>query len=185
MTSINNVVYVLDSSAIFLRKIPYNSVTVPEVVEEIIDENSKLYFQVMNVKVEDVGREYVSKVVKIAEQTGDIYKLSNTDIKVLAKAVELKDKGYNVHILTDDYSIQNVAKNMKITVEPVVQQGISKVFKWVKVCKGCGRKVEGDVCPICGSEVVLRRVRCEETRRSCSKSKKTERKRLNDRRNSG
>ncbi len=173
-------VYVIDTSAVFLRKIPEKSVTVPEVVDEIIDEESKLYFQISNVRVECSRPEYVLRIKRVAKETGDVYRLSNTDVKVLAKALELKEKGFEVSIVTDDYSIQNVAKVIGVGIESIIQKGISKAFKWVKVCKGCGRKVEGDVCPVCGSEVVLRRVRSEKARRSRSKSKKAKRKGFDD-----
>ena len=156
------VVYVIDSPAVFLRKVHGEAVTVPEVVDEILDDESRLYLSLKDIKVEEAKESYISRVISVAKRTGDIYKLSETDIKVLAKALELKGLGDAV-LVTDDYSIQNVAKVLDIKVEAVVQPGISKAFKWVKVCKGCGRRVDGDVCPVCGSEVVLRRVKCEKT----------------------
>ncbi len=156
------VVYVIDSPAVFLRKVHGEAVTVPEVVDEILDDESRLYFSLKDVRVEEAKEPYISRVISAAKKTGDIYKLSETDIKVLAKALELVNLRKAV-LVTDDYSIQNVARTLGIEVEVVVQPGISKAFKWVKVCKGCGRRVDGDVCPVCGSEVVLRRVKREKT----------------------
>jgi UPF0271 protein len=153
------VVYVIDSPAIFLRKIHGKAVTVPEVADEVIDEESRLYFSLRNVRVEEAVEPYISRVIDTAKKTGDIHKLSVTDIKVLAKALELSDSV----IVTDDYSIQNVARVLGIGVEAVTQPGISKAFKWVKICRGCGRRVDGDVCPVCGSEIILRRVKREKT----------------------
>ena len=89
-----------------------------------------------------------------------IYKLSETDIRLIARALDEARSGKKPVLVTDDYSIQNVALLLGIEVETVIQPGISKAFKWIKVCRGCGRKVtEGDVCPICGSEVIVRRVK--------------------------
>jgi len=153
-------IYVLDSTAIFQRKAVYDHmVTVPEVVAEILDENSSLYFSVKGLKVECANEDSLKAVVETASKTGDIYKLSETDLKLLAKAFEEKEKGNEVVLVTDDYSIQNVAMALGIEFEAVIQRGISKGFKWVRVCRGCGRKIDSDTCPICGGEAVVRKVK--------------------------
>ncbi len=153
-------VFVIDSSVIFLRKAHYGKmVTIPEVVDEIKDENSRLYLSLLDLKVEEATNESIERVIKVAKKTGDIHKLSDTDIKLLAKALDEMKKGNEAVLVTDDYSIQNVAMFLGLKIENIIQPTISKVFKWVKVCKGCGRKVEGDICPVCGSEAILRRVK--------------------------
>jgi len=151
---------VIDSSVIFLRKAVYdNMVTIPEVVSEIIDENSRLYFSVKSLRVESASEESMKVVLETARSTGDIHKLSETDLKLLAKALDELKMGNDVVLVTDDYAIQNVAMKLGINFEGVIQKKISKGYKWVKVCRGCGRKVKGDVCPVCGSEAVIRRVK--------------------------
>ncbi len=153
-------VYVIDSSAIFQRKAVYaNMVTVPEVVAEILDEASAIYFSVKDLRVEEASKESIEEVTRVARETGDIHKLSKTDIMVLAKALDEVKKGNDVILVTDDYAIQNVAMELGIKFEGIIQSQISKGFKWVKVCKGCGRRIDSDVCPVCGSEAVLRRVK--------------------------
>lgn len=153
-------VYVIDSSVIFLRKAHYGKmVTIPEVVDEIKDENSRLYLSLLDIKVEEASDESVEKVIRTAKKTGDIHKLSNTDIKLLAKTLDEMKKGHEVVLVTDDYSIQNVAMFLGLKIENIIQPTISKAFKWIKVCRGCGRKIEGDICPVCGSEAILRRVK--------------------------
>ncbi len=153
-------VYVIDSSAIFQRKAVYaNMVTVPEVVAEILDEASAIYFSVKDLRVEEASKESIEEVTRVAGETGDIHKLSKTDIMVLAKALDEVKKGNDVILVTDDYAIQNVAMELGIKFEGIIQSQISKGFKWVKVCKGCGRRIDSDVCPVCGSEAVLRRVK--------------------------
>ncbi|MDW7990391.1 MAG: NOB1 family endonuclease [Archaeoglobaceae archaeon] len=157
----NNVrVYILDAGAIFQKKAVYeNMVTVPEVVSEILDENSTLYLSVKNLRVECASEKSIEMVKKVSRKTGDIYRLSETDLKVLAKALDEKNSGNDPVIVTDDYSIQNVAVTLGIEFECVVHSKISKGFKWMKTCKGCGRRVDTDLCPVCGSETVLRRVK--------------------------
>lgn len=153
-------VYVIDTSTIFMRKACYkNMVTIPEVVDEIKDEDSQLYFSLLDLKVEEASVENVKKVLDLATNTGDIHRLSDTDIKLVAKALDLIDRGEDVVIVTDDYSIQNVAISIGLKVDNIVQPKISRHFRWIKICRGCGRNVEGDVCPVCGSEAVVKRVK--------------------------
>jgi len=153
-------IHVIDTSTIFMRKAYYrNMITIPEVVDEIKDENSKFYFSLLNLRVEEASEKNIEKVVNIARRTGDIYRLSNTDIKLIAKALDLKERGEDVVLVTDDYSIQNVAMSLGIDVDNIIQPKISKHFRWIKVCRGCGKTVEGDVCPVCGSDVVVKKVR--------------------------
>lgn len=147
--------FVIDSMVIFMRKAFFKDmITIPEVIDEIKDENSRLYLSLINVRVEEAREEFIEKVKEAARKTGDIFRLSDTDVKLLAKALE-----YNATIVTDDYSIQNVAKELNLKFENVIQKGIEKEFKWVRVCIGCGRKTENEICEICGSETKLRRVK--------------------------
>jgi len=161
-------VFIVDAGAIFFRKIHGQCITVPEVINEVKDDNSKLYFSVVDVKVKEPSKENVELVKKMAKSTGDIHKLSDTDIKLIALAIEELKNGKDVTILTDDYSIQNLSKNIGIKVESVVKRGIVETFRWIKICKGCGRPLNNktNICPVCGSEAVIRRVRVEKNRRS-------------------
>lgn len=152
MCFISEIVHVMDSSAIFRRKRYEQMVTVPEVVEEIKDENSRLFLSLMDIEVEEPSEESVSTVKEVAAKSGDIYKLSNTDIKLIAKAVDLEGI-----LVTDDYAIQNVASLLGIKVDNILQPAISRTYKWVRVCKGCKRTTEHNICPICGSETVLKK----------------------------
>ena len=68
-------------------------------------------------------------------------------------AYEKKIERINVSILTDDYSIQNVANELGIHFETMSQSGITKKFKWIYRCRGCGKKFKENIsiCPICGA----------------------------------
>lgn len=152
--------YVIDASSIFMRKAVYgNMVTVPEVAEEVRDEDSKLYMSLKNIRIEEANQNSVEVVRKVAMRTGDIYRLSDADLKLIAKAVDEMNLGKEAVIVTDDYSIQNVAKHLGIGIERVVQRGITREFRWVRVCRGCRRIIETEKCDVCGSEAVLRRFR--------------------------
>ncbi len=96
--------------------------------------------------------ENVEKVREAAEVTGDISRLSDTDVDVLALGLEL-----GAMILTDDYSIQNLARVLKIEYRSGITTGIKEVFHWTYRCRGCGRTFdkEHDNCPICGSDIKI------------------------------
>ena len=92
----------------------------------------------------------LKKVRGRALLTGDSVRLSETDISVIALALELNGK-----IVTDDYAIQNVARRLGIDYLPLKEKGIKDVWKWTYRCTGCGRFFEEyhEVCPICGSSL--------------------------------
>jgi UPF0271 protein len=98
----------------------------------------------------------VELVKKHANETGDLLRLSNCDIDVIAVAYEL-----SAIILTDDYSIQNLARHMGLEYQPVAEGGIQEEFKWEYVCAGCRRKFDTALaeCPVCGSEIRTKRQR--------------------------
>lgn len=92
----------------------------------------------------------------IARETGDAPRLSPTDKGLLALARDV-----DATILTDDYSIQNVASRLEIPYEKVVERGIREVVHWSHRCVGCGRYFEEPQkeCPVCGSRVRTTRKR--------------------------
>jgi UPF0271 protein len=79
------------------------------------------------------------------------------DKQVLALALELKDIGYQPQIVTDDYSIQNVANQLSIQFAPLMTFGIRYRFLWALYCPACHRKYPADYrskrCEICGTEL--------------------------------
>jgi len=146
--------HVIDASAIILRKAIFKEmITIPEIIDEIRDEGSKLYLELINLKIESAKKEFIEKVVITAKKTGDIDRLSDADIKLIAKALEV-----NGTLVTDDYSIQNVARKLGIKYENVMQKGIEKEFKWIRVCRGCRKITDRKICEVCGSETYLKRV---------------------------
>jgi len=108
------------------------------------------------ITVIDPGRTSLSLVRKAATETGDDARLSTVDLEVVALAHELR-----ATILTDDYSIQNLASHMGLDFQGVGQSGISKVLRWKYKCLGCGRvwKERFEECPVCGSPLRSHRSR--------------------------
>ena len=95
-----------------------------------------------------------SSIVKIRDQaeiSGDLKYLSETDIEVLAVALESNGK-----IITNDYSMQNVAKTMGIEFESCGIEPIKNEIQWSFRCRGCRKIYEENIkeCRICGHKVV-------------------------------
>ncbi|MEM5853713.1 MAG: hypothetical protein QXG39_09900 [Candidatus Aenigmatarchaeota archaeon] len=144
---------VFDSSAVIyiqdFRK--FEEVLIPpSVVEEIKDKLSRMKLEAFEFKVVQPEKKFLEIVKKVAEKTGDLEKLSKADLEVLALA-----KQFSLKIVSDDYSIQNVAKMLGIDYITISTKGIKKVFIWKKFCVVCGRKFEKslNVCPFCGGKL--------------------------------
>jgi len=120
------------------------------VVGEIKDRKTGLKLHSIDAKILEPKREFVERVKKVAAKTGDLEKLSKTDLDVLALAKELK-----AVIVSDDYNVQNVAERMGVKAIPVFSRGISKLFVWRKYCPACKKflKDELNECPVCGTKL--------------------------------
>ncbi len=92
----------------------------------------------------------IAQVRQAAEATGDITRLSEPDVHVLALALEL-----GAVLVTDDYSMQNVAKALGVEYRGAGLKPIEEQRTWHYRCTGCGRFLDGPVrtCPVCGSRV--------------------------------
>jgi UPF0271 protein len=156
--------FLLDTSAIISDFVPLEDgesryVTVEGVVSEVTnrDEGLKLELAIEqgHLRVESPGEDAVARVRDRARESGDERLLSETDLALLALALEKKEAGEEPVILTDDYDIQNMASILGIEYTPLAERGIGRVFRWRLVCKGCKRRYPSDygekVCMVCGS----------------------------------
>lgn len=107
-------------------------------------------------RVQAPSLQTMDRVTVGAQETGDINRLSRADIEIIALALEL-----NALVITDDYSIQNLAKRLSVPYHPFGKEAIREEFRWTYRCKGCGKFYDTSQpdCPICGSEVVMKRRR--------------------------
>lgn len=141
---------VLDSSALFaMDQLPEEECCCPPgvIVELKKYKDPRLDLWGDLLRSCDCTKESIDKVSETAKKSGDIGRLSPVDITVLALAVDVGGT-----VMTDDYSIQNVARMMGIPFKAVGQKGISKVEKWNYQCIGCKKwyKEKLPECPICG-----------------------------------
>jgi len=153
-------IFILDTSAILSGKtINFDQdklVTTPGVSNELQpggrDYRTFLFLQERGLAINNPSKESIKRIHQISTETGDISRLSKADIKVLALALDINQDNEAI-IITDDYSIQNVANELKINFKSISQNGITKSFKWTYRCSGCGKKFNENIktCPICGA----------------------------------
>ena len=155
---------VLDTSAFVAGFDPFSlsveQLTVPKVEEEIKRKSmNKMRFETAlesgRVKVKAPLQEYVNQIVASSSKVGDVFKLSETDIELLALALELKASGYNPQIASDDYSIQNVATKLGIEFSALATFGIKRLIEWIRYCPACYREYPANnsakECKVCGT----------------------------------
>lgn len=143
---------VLDASS-FFSSLPFEGelYTTPAVVAELRDLRSKSRCDLLigeGLRVWDPDPGVLPLVREAARKTGEAGVLSETDIGLLALAVQL-----GAAIRTDDYALQNVARVMGIPVSPIQQKGARNI-RWRYRCRGCRRYYPSPgQCPVCGAAV--------------------------------
>ncbi|MCZ2808206.1 MAG: hypothetical protein O2V44_02510 [Candidatus Bathyarchaeota archaeon] len=157
-------VIVLDTSAFIAGfdplAVPEKQYTVPEVKKELIAgsmpwmrfnaaiENRKLM-------IRNPKSSVLQEILEASRKVGDMRYLSEADLQVLALALELKSRGLSPLIITDDYSIQNVANKIDVEFTSLMTFGIKFRFKWILYCPACFRKYPSDykfkICEVCGT----------------------------------
>jgi len=154
---------VLDSTA-FYAGLPFSSAVLCYTSPQILGEVSKgrglgvkvsALMESGRLRIVDADKESFNKVLEAAKNSADT-KLSNADISLLALAVFLLAGGREVTVVSDDYSIQNVASHLGLKFSSVMTQGIAKSVKWVIYCSGCGKSFSRDVpkkCDVCGTGI--------------------------------
>ena len=146
---------ILDASA-FYAGVPFRSsedcYTTSSVYDEIkhIKKNHDALgtlLETNRLKIREPDSESTKSAIKASKDTGDFPQLSKQDMSVIALCIETKGE-----IITDDFAISNVAKNLELKISPIMTKGIKDVGKWVHYCPGCRTNhSSGTECPACGT----------------------------------
>jgi len=146
---------ILDASA-FYAGVPFRSsndcYTTSLVYEEIkhIKKNHDALgtlLETNRLKIREPNSESLKAAIKSSKDTGDFSQLSKQDISIIALGIEM-----NGQIISDDFAISNVAKNIGLEIMPIMTKGIEDVGKWVHYCPGCRTNhTTGTECPMCGT----------------------------------
>ena len=98
-------------------------------------------------KIREPDKESTKNAIMAAKDTGDFPQLSKQDISIIALCIEM-----NGEIISDDFAISNVAKNLGLKISPIMTQGIKDVGKWIHYCPGCRTNhTNKKECPMCGT----------------------------------
>lgn len=104
--------------------------------------------------VQDPSAPALARVDATAKAAGNAGRLSVADRDVVALALEL---GPKARLVTDDYTVQDVAKRLGIVVDSIATKGTERAMDWTARCSGCGRTYGADLagkeCGICGAEI--------------------------------
>ncbi len=156
-------VFIIDTSAILSGKplnIPQGTLLTTPGVSEEISPGGRDYrtFQLLiekGLQIHAPTKTSIRQAQECAKKTGDDQRLSSADIEILALALDHKaDTDCDVTILTDDYSIQNVALLLNLRFQGFSQKEITQRYQWISHCPGCKRRFlePVDVCPVCGTK---------------------------------
>ena len=155
---------VLDTSA-FIQGYNLSSdedyYTVPEVLGEIREELCIMRYEGAKAsgKLKETRPDtiWVKEIEYKTKSTGEAHKLSTTDKQLLALGLQLKSSGEAPTIISDDYSVQNMASRLGLHFASQATRGIKRVLDWSIYCPGCRRGFdspqEDNICPICGTEL--------------------------------
>ena len=158
-------VLVLDSPA-FISGVNISSVeiplfTTPEVINEIssiwlkLKYSTSIQLRVLNIVSPKLS--FLKEAEKASIESGDKKKLSKADFSVLAMALELNSTGFKPLILSDDYSIQNVADILNLNYENLAIRKIRSRIKWVWYCPACKKRFSSaeiqNICSVCGTSL--------------------------------
>ena len=148
---------ILDASA-FYAGIPFSTTNEFFTTSLIFDEIKHIkknhdaigtLMETKRLKISDPDAEFVDKIKAASKKTGDFNQLSKQDISVIALCLQM-----NGEIITDDFAISNVAKNLNLKVSPLMTSGINDVGNWIHYCPGCKKNFEsGSECSLCGTRL--------------------------------
>lgn len=153
-------VHVADAAAFYVGVVNQggNYYTTPKVMAEVEHlPSARLVAETLKslgrLEIEEPTALQVRSVTTQASRTGDLAKLSPTDISILALAADLHVRLGQVDLISDDYSVLNVARSLSLEVRSVSNRGIARRIRWVLYCPGCGKSYRGRVteCNACGT----------------------------------
>ena len=164
---------VLDSGALFnidITVLSHLFFTTPSVIEEVRNSRSQNRIEYAKsagrLEVRNPIDRSIHSVRDVAKKSGDLSVLSDTDIEILALAIELKQENPMVEIWSNDFAIQNVAYLLNIKWHSPSGKEIKKAIVWQYFCPGCGKRFKvlpsDGICDVCGTP--LRRYRAKRKR---------------------
>jgi len=148
---------VLDSSA-FYAGIPFSSKEPSHITSLVYDEIKhikkdhdaiSILIETKRLMVSDPEDKFTAAAKDAAKKSGDFPNLSQEDISIIALSLQLE-----AELITDDFTVSNVAKNLNLRVIPIMTSGIKNVIIWKYYCPGCKTDFSKVTkCPRCGNKL--------------------------------
>ena len=155
---------ILDASALIQGYSPSantRALTVPAVLDEIKDSHVRLRVEALvtagGIIVRAPDEASRARLEEAATSMGEAGALSEADKEVLSLALLCASEGLDPMVVSDDYSIQNMADQLGFKYRGLAMSGIQKQLRWVTYCPGCRRRFNGlqrgCTCPHCGTSL--------------------------------
>ena len=148
---------VLDASA-FYAGIPFSSNESSFITSLVYDEIQhikkehdaiQILIETKRITIQDPESTFLNQVNNAARKSGDFSNLTEEDISSISLSLQL-----NVELITDDFAMSNVAKNLGITVKPIMTNGIKRIIAWRYYCIACKINFsKTNKCPNCGNNL--------------------------------
>jgi len=135
-------------------------------LERVSPQRSLLVQSLDSIQWRDVPSAWLQDAKEAAASSGDLPRLSDVDVDVLALAIAL-----DATLVTDDYRLQNTMQALQRPTKSVGTTGAKQVWRWELRCTGCratspvpanvDRSKKGSVadCDVCGSPMNIKRAR--------------------------
>ena len=135
-------------------------------LERVSPQRSLLVQSLDSIEWRDVPPAWLQDAKEAAAASGDLPRLSDVDVDVLALAIAL-----DAILVNDDYRLQNTMQALQRPTKSVGTTGAKQVWRWELRCTGCratspvpanvDRSKKGSVadCDVCGSPMNVKRAR--------------------------
>ena len=135
-------------------------------LERVSPQRSLLVQSLDSIEWRAVPPAWLQDAKEAAASSGDLPRLSDVDVDVLALAIAL-----DAILVTDDYRLQNTMQALQRPTKSVGTTGAKQVWRWELRCTGCratspvpanvDRSKKGSVadCDVCGSPMNVKRAR--------------------------
>lgn len=163
-------VVIYDTSAIIRGILNFKSIGCAYTTHSVLRELKKRHANYAKVialieanilEVLSPSKKFVEKVKEKATQLGELGKISNTDLEIIALAMSFRSKEEDILVITNDFAIQNILSHLNIKYKSIGQREIREPREYTYECKNCHSKYETrySFCPKCGGRVITKTTR--------------------------
>lgn len=162
-------IFVVDAGVLFSNWTQKNPsaqlITTDAVIEEVQNKPSQSRIESLlslgRLRVIEPSSLMMKRVLEATEMTGDRTVLSKTDMGLIALALEYKESGESITLVSTDLAVLNTASHLGIRINDPSGK-MRERRKWFLLCPACGHHAshssEDLECPVCGT-LMKRRVK--------------------------